>query len=400
MNYKLSMDKFSNGLLYEINKFRESPLSIEKRLQSFRLGLSRLRANDPFIKEIENFIKDLPNMRKIPPIEINDILCESAKKQLNEFIKEPEGYKNYKKGNELLGIVPNNYIKENSILIADDGAEEPYEVVMKFLLNKLDPKLFARRAICDNEYTQIGIAHSLKDEENYVICIFAYKKVEIDSNIFLSKANVLKCVDDSKKNLIEIKKYKELENKFNEEKNKNKILNEDNIKLRDKIIKIEKELKTEKNKNMNLNDMQINIKNQLDNANNTIKELKNKLNNNDFTNDKKYLELQNIILLKNDEINKLKSKINDNTLENIGPGEKIIAIGFISVDQKIKNFILPCNENDLFVKIEEKLYNEYQEYREKETYFILNGEKIKRFKTLKENNIKNGNFIMLYLYEE
>ena len=400
MNYKLSMDKFSNGLLYEINKFRESPLSIEKRLQSFRLGLSRLRANDPFIKEIENFIKDLPNMRKIPPIEINDILCESAKKQLNEFIKEPEGYKNYKKGNELLGIVPNNYIKENSILIADDGAEEPYEVVMKFLLNKLDPKLFARRAICDNEYTQIGIAHSLKDGDNYVICIFAYKKVEINSNIFLSETNALKCVDDYKKNLIEIKKYKDLENKFNEEKNKNKILNEDNIKLRDKIIKIEKELKTEKNKNMNLNDMQINIKNQLDNANNTIKELKNKLNNNDFTNDKKYLELQNIILLKNDEINKLKSKINDNTLENIGPGEKIIAIGFISVDQKIKNFILPCNENDLFVKIEEKLYNEYQEYREKETYFILNGEKIKRFKTLKENNIKNGNFIMLYLYEE
>ena len=210
----------------------------------------------------------------------------------------------------------------------------------------------------------------------------------------------MKSVDDDKKNIIEIKKYKEMENKFNEEKNKNKILNEDNIKLRDKIIKIEKELKTEKNKNMNLNDMQINIKNQLDNANNTIKELKNKLNNNDFTNDKKYLELQNIILLKNDEINKLKSKINDNSLENIGPGEKIIAIGFISVDQKIKNFILPCNENDLFVKIEEKLYNEYQEYREKETYFILNGAKIKRFKTLKENNIKNGNFIMLYLYEE
>ena len=393
------MDRFSNGVFNEINKFRENPLSVEKRLQSFLIGLSRLRPSDPFIKEIENFITDLPNIRKMPPFEINDILCESAKKQLAEFTKNPEGYKNYKTGNELLEIVPYNYIKENSILIANDGAEEAYEVLNRFLLNKLDAKLIGRKTLCDNKYTQIGIAHLLKDDEHYVICIFAHKKVEIDYKP-LSKAKVLKNVDDDKKNFVDIKKYEELEKKFNEEKNKNKILNDDNVKLKDKIIKIEKELKLEKIKNIKLNNIQINIKNQLDDANNTIKELTNKLNNNDLINDKKYLELQNIIVLKNDEINKLKSKINDNSLENIQPGEKIIAIGFISVDQKIKNFILPCNENDLFVKIEGKLYNEYQEYREKETYFILNGEKIKRFKTLKENNIKNGNFIMLYLYEE
>ena len=36
------------------------------------------------------------------------------------------------------------------------------------------------------------------------------------------------------------------------------------------------------------------------------------------------------------------------------PGEKIIAIGFTNFDQEINNFILPCKENDLFVKIEEK----------------------------------------------
>lgn len=73
------MDEFSNGVINVINNFRKNPLSYEKKLQVLKLGISRLRANDPFIKEIENFIRELSNMRKMPPFEINDILCESAK---------------------------------------------------------------------------------------------------------------------------------------------------------------------------------------------------------------------------------------------------------------------------------------------------------------------------------
>ena len=78
------MDKFASGVLTELNKFRENPLSVEKRLQSFKLGLSRLRANDPFIKEIENFIRDLGSLRKNPPFELNDTLCDAAQSQLDE----------------------------------------------------------------------------------------------------------------------------------------------------------------------------------------------------------------------------------------------------------------------------------------------------------------------------
>jgi hypothetical protein len=47
------MDKFASGVLTEINKFRENPLSIEERLQSFKLGLSRLRANDPLSEKLK-----------------------------------------------------------------------------------------------------------------------------------------------------------------------------------------------------------------------------------------------------------------------------------------------------------------------------------------------------------
>ena len=179
------MDKFASGVLTEINKFRENPLSVEKRLQSFKLGLSRLRANDPFIREIENFIKDLGNLRRNPPLELNDTLCEAAQSQLDAFVRDPESYKNYRSGDDLIDIVPKHYLKENPVLIVDDGAEEPYEVLNKFLLNKLDPRQFGRKTLCSSDFTQIGLGHTLKDGDNYIICIFAYKKAKKHSDMAL-----------------------------------------------------------------------------------------------------------------------------------------------------------------------------------------------------------------------
>jgi len=175
-----------------------------------------------------------------------------------------------------------------------------------------------------------------------------------------------------------------LENKLNEERNQNK-------KLENKIKALTKELEDEKSKNKNLTS-------QLNTSNETIKDLSNKLNSINLKNDNS--ELQKIINMKNDEINKLKSKLNENTIENIQPGEKILAIGFTSCDQIINNFILPCKDSELFVRIEEKLYDEFSKYKEKETYFMVGGNKIKRFKTLKENNIKSGSIIMLNIIDE
>ena len=184
------MDKFASGVLTEINKFRENPLSVEKRLQSFKLGLSRLRANDPFIREIENFIKDLGNLRQNDPLELNDTLCESAQSQLDEFTRDPEGYKNYKSGDDIIGIVPRHYLKENPVLICDDGAEEPYEVLNKLLLNKLDPRQVGRKTLCSSDVTQIGLAHTQKDGDNYVICVFAYKKAKKHSDMPLPEGDL------------------------------------------------------------------------------------------------------------------------------------------------------------------------------------------------------------------
>ena len=46
------------------------------------------------------------------------------------------------------------------------------------------------------------------------------------------------------------------------------------------------------------------------------------------------------------------------------------------------------------------LYDEYPEYKETENYFLVNGNRVKRFKTIKENQIKNGKPIILIKEEE
>ena len=76
-----------------------------------------------------------------------------------------------------------------------------------------------------------------------------------------------------------------------------------------------------------------------------------------------------------------------------------MAIQFISTDSKV-NLPLPCKNTDIFVRLEEQLYNEYPEYKDVNTFFTINGNTIKRFKTLDENNIKNTNVILLNIYDQ
>ena len=112
----------------------------------------------------------------------------------------------------------------------------------------------------------------------------------------------------------------------------------------------------------------------------------------------------NIILLNNqlsnkiNELNNIKNKINNNyddLVNNINPGERVITALFLSSDQKI-TYATSCKNTTPFVRIEEKLYEEYPEFKETDNHFLHNGAVIKRFKTVEENHIKNGKPIILY----
>ena len=125
-----------------------------------------------------------------------------------------------------------------------------------------------------------------------------------------------------------------------------------------------------------------------------IKELESKSNFSNYKNikeDNNNAYKEKVINLL-DEINELKIK---RPIE-ILPGEKLISVIFQAND--FLHSII-CKDSDTFVKVENLLYQKYPEYKETEQYFIVNGQKVNRFKTLKENKIKDSDVILMQKIE-
>jgi hypothetical protein len=188
--------------------------------------------------------------------------------------------------------------------------------------------------------------------------------------------NITNTVDNIKPS----KEYKDLEKLLLEEKNKN-------TKLNDKIKKLEADLYNERE----LNKILLTDTNNLNNLNNQLMDA-----------NKKIKELQNIINMKEQQIYQLNIKNNsfDNGINNFMPGDNIISILFESGNQKIKNFFGAYKDTETFVRIEEKLYDEFPEFKDEDTYCLVRGKKIKRFKTLRENGIKDRDIIQVHIYGE
>ena len=160
----------------------------------------------------------------------------------------------------------------------------------------------------------------------------------------------------------------ELNRQLNEERNRNQLLI---------------------NENGRLNNIINDLNNQINNLNNQIRNIQN--------NENRIELLEKEIQEKNDEIQIYQSKLR-NSIISIKPGENILAINFVCKDiQDIDHYCLPCKNADLFVRLEEKLNNNFPILRDHETYFEVNGRRIKRFKTLDENNIKSNDIINIFL---
>ena len=159
-------------------------------------------------------------------------------------------------------------------------------------------------------------------------------------------------------NLFYESQINELKRQLNEEKNKNQILFNENLQLKQKI-----------------NNLNVNITN--------------------YTNQ--------IMLLQN-ELLKYKNNFTNTpinySITSIKPGEKIMAINFVSMGiQEIGHYALACKNTDLFVRLEEQLNNDFPQLKNHETYFMVNAKRIKRFKTLDENKIKNKDIINIFIMD-
>ena len=103
------------------------------------------------------------------------------------------------------------------------------------------------------------------------------------------------------------------------------------------------------------------------------------------------IELMKELKEKKEEIIKIKSRYPFELSE----GEEMMSIIISSIAQSFYYSII-CKNTDLFVKIEAKLYNEYPNYNDPNNYFMVNGNVINKYKSLKDNNIHNSDIILLY----
>jgi Ca2+-binding EF-hand superfamily protein len=206
--------KFAQSVLKELNKFRTNPRSIQRQCELVRKGFSRIRHGDPFLKEIDYFIQELQSMNNLPALELNDVLTEAAKQELPNFVGKST-YKKYRRSDDVRGIVPDLYMVASPAMVADDGADEPINVLTKVLLDKQDRFKEGRNILCDAKFTQVGIAHEVFEEENWVVCIFATRFVDDEPEYDLPKQDltelkkafdILDANGNGKLDMIEIKK--------------------------------------------------------------------------------------------------------------------------------------------------------------------------------------------------
>ena len=169
--------------------------------------------------------------------------------------------------------------------------------------------------------------------------------------------------------------------------NKSLNKNENNKNLQNdyeiQINELKRQLNEEKNKNQKLMEENNNLKKKIEKYEIIIKSLKDEIN-------KKNIEIEQYKL----------DKQSDDYITSIKPGEKIMSINFVSMgNNDIGHYSLACKNTDLFVRLEERLYNDFPQFKNYETYFEVNTKRIKRFQTLEENKIKNKNIINMFIID-
>jgi hypothetical protein len=199
-----------------------------------------------------------------------------------------------------------------------------------------------------------------------------------------------------------------LKNKYKEELEKNKKLEEENRRLKEKLNNIEQSHIEEINKSKDeLNKIKSEnekLKNDLIKINKFISNFQNNqiINKNNDENKvllDEILNLKNKLNIKENEINDLKEKFKNLNIEE--PKFKmsdIIVLNFLSSDQKIRCGI-KCLATDTFAEVEEKLYKIYDDFRNTNNLCTAHALPVLKFKTIRENNIKDGDVIQLIKME-
>ena len=222
--------------------------------------------------------------------------------------------------------------------------------------------------------------------------------LKLDLNSKLKEINNLK--DNNYQLEQQIKELKiNLESEPNKSQKENNNLNEEINKKQKLINQLKIELNSEKEIIQNLNERLIdymNMKDQSDAEKNTLQSVLNlkliEINNLKNNNDQLEQQIKQLKINLENMQNKNKKKVYN--------FDEFIVINFISTDQKISNCALKCLKTETFAEVEERLYQEYDEFRESNNIFTVRGNIILRFKIICENGIRDKDIIQLVAFDE
>ena len=134
-----------------------------------------------------------------------------------------------------------------------------------------------------------------------------------------------------------------------------------------------------------------NLEKEIENKDNIIKELKSK--NVELKNEIEILKQnhEKIITEMEKKIDALKSKISFGEID-LG---KSITVVFISVGRDVKCPI-KCKSKQMFWEIENLFYEKFPQYKKNNNYFLAAGNVVGTYKTLEENEIRDGSTILVF----
>ena len=203
----------------------------------------------------------------------------------------------------------------------------------------------------------------------YFLFFILYLFIQYESKTFLDFIKDICVKDNNRKIILDI-------NSINNNAENINLIKKQNIDYKNKINELEITIKKL--------ELVIKEKDNIINNFNKMKEIKNiSNNNNNYINRIKELEK---------EIEKYKKYC-------LLPREKLITVKFISIDKKI-NFDTIVKNTDSFAKLEASLYEKYPKYKNTENYFLVNGKKLNRHRTLEENKIKDNDILTLGVFDE
>ena len=144
-------------------------------------------------------------------------------------------------------------------------------------------------------------------------------------------------------------------------------------------------------------------------SNNKLNIDKNKIFNHSSNNYNKNLNSKNSINISTNinelNINEFKNKKENNSINkeqknlfNSGNLTNVITLFFISIDQSIHDSII-CKTTDIFNTVANKLFKKYPEFKDRRLFFICNGSVIYEYKEIANNNLKNGDTILINLFD-